>query len=291
MKKTAIPRHGAFTLVEMLVVIAIIGILAAILFPAFKGAQERARQTNCASNLNQIHIAVNQYLQDNRRYPDSLVDLLPEAAAYDDGTAIPPAAPVEIKVVKGTGYLKGGVDILRCQNDDLDVTHSSYGAMSKAVDVATPATLTALPGRYVFNYWGYRPNGFTLENAAQVATVAGTATGTPATYALLRDPTQAYDATNPLKNPVKYSLSNRFAPSSTIITHCVYHRPNTANDLALATDLYQTPTPIAGDGTGARDIVLRVDGTAKLTDVSAPAWNTVDTSVTPNKQPLWQLQQ
>lgn len=287
MKKTATPRHGAFTLIEMLVVIAIIAILAAILFPAFSRAQESARQTNCASNLNQIHIAVSQYLQDTRRYPDSLVDLLPESAKFDDGTAIPPAAPVEATIVKGTGYLKGGLDILRCQNDDLDVTHSSYGSLSKVVDVATPATLTALPGRYVFNYWGYRPNGFTLENAAQVATVAGTA----APYVLLRDPTQPFNAMNPLQNPVKYSLSNRFAPSSTIITHCVYHRPNTANDLALPTDLYLTPTPIAGDGKGARDIVLRVDGTVKVTDVSAPEWNTPDTTVTPNKQPLWQVQQ
>ena len=293
MKNTATPRHGAFTLIEMLVVIAIIGILAAILFPAFKGAQERARQTNCASNLNQIHIAVSQYLQDTRRYPDSLVDLLPEAAKIDDGTAIPPAAPVETTVVRGTGYLKGGTDILVCQNDDLDVTHSSYGALSKVVDNAasTSATVTAMPGRYVFNYWGYRKDGFTLAGPTEVNTVAGVSTGTPATYPLLRDPSQPYNATSPLQNPVKYSLSNRFAPSSTIITHCVYHRPNTANDLALSTDLYQTPTPIAGDGTGARDIVLRLDGTAKLTDISGPAWNTLDTTVTPNKQPLWQLQQ
>ncbi len=291
MKKTVTSRHGAFTLVEMLVVIAIIGILAAILFPAFSRAQESARQTNCASNLNQIHIAVNQYLQDTRRYPDSLVDLLPEGAKFDLGPAIPPAAPNEATIVKGTGYLKGGLDSLRCPNDDLDVTHSSYGSLSKKVDVATPATLTAMPGRYVFNYWGYRPNGFTLENPAQVALVAGVATG--ATYPLLRDPSQPYNASSPLQNPVKYSLSNRFAPPSTIMTHCVHHRPNTANDLALPTDLYQTPTPIAGDGTGARDIILRVDGTVKVTDVSAPVWNTVTPPAPPKSaiQPLWQIQQ
>ena len=169
MKKTATPRHGAFTLIEMLVVIAIIAILAAILFPAFKGAQEKARETNCASNLNQIHIAVSQYFQDTRRYPDSLVDLLPEGVVYDNGTVIPPAAPAEATIVKGTGYLKGGIDILRCQNDDLDVTHSSYGALTKVVDIATPATFTAMPGRYVFNYWGYKKDGFTLTNPAGVA--------------------------------------------------------------------------------------------------------------------------
>ena len=289
MKKTATPRHGAFTLVEMLVVIAIIGILAAILFPAFSRAQESARQTNCASNLSQIYTAVSLYKQDTRRYPDSLVDLLPEGVKYDDGTALPPAAPVEAEIVKGNSYLKGGLDSLRCQDDDLDVTHSSYGALTKVVDTPDAAKLTAMPGRYVFNYYGYRKDGFILANPNEVATAAGTQTGSPASYVLLANPAQSYNAAYPLQNPVKYSLSNRFAPPSTIITHCVYHRPNTANDLALSTDLYATPA--VGDGTGARDIILRLDGTAKVTDVSTPAWNVGDTSVTPNKQPLWQIQQ
>ena len=289
MKKTAQPRHGAFTLIEILVVLAIIGILAAILFPAFSRAQESARETNCASNLNQVYIAVNQYFQDTRRYPDSLVDLLPDDADYDDGTATPPAAPVVVKVVKGTGYLKGGTDVLRCPNDDLDTVHSSYGALMKSPAPSTPATLEADPGRYVFNYWGYQNNGFILTSPAGVKAEVDTGSG----KGILRDPntTVAYDPANPLSNPVKYSLSNRYAPTSTIITHCVYHRPNTANDLKLPTDLYQTPTPIAGDGKGARDIVLRLDGTAKVLDISAPTWNTKDTSVTPNKFPLWQIQQ
>ena len=285
MKKTATPRHGAFTLIEILVVLAIIGILAALLFPAFSRAQESARQTNCASNLNQIYIAVNQYYQDTRRYPDSLVDLLPQDANYDDGTVEPPAAPVSVPVAKGTDYLKGGNDILRCPDDDLDVLHSSYGALVKSVKASTPATLAAMPGRYVFNYWGYQKNGFALTSPAGVFAEVGS-NASP----LLRDPATPYNQANPLANPIKYSLSNRYAPTSTIITHCVYHRPNTANNLALPTDLYDTTIPNS-DGTGARDIILRLDGTAKAIDVSAPAWNTVDTTVTPNKQPLWQIQQ
>ena len=295
MKKTATPRHGAFTLIEMLVVLAIIGILAAILFPAFSRAQESGRQTNCTSNLNQIYIAVNQYFQDTRRYPDSLVDLLPEGANYDGSTTSdtsPAGAPITpvstIAPGKGTDYLKGGADILLCPDDEVsDRPKSSYGALTKSP--IPPYTATGLPatadaGRYVFNYWGYRKDGFVLSSPAGVKAEIDTGSG----KVILRDPitTVAYDPANPLQNPVKYSLSNRYAPTSTIITHCVYHRSSTANDLALPTDLYQTPTPIAGDGKGARDIILRLDGTAKVVDVSTPAWNTVNGTT----QPLWQIQ-
>lgn len=56
-------RHAraGFTFIELMVVFAIIAILAAILFPVFARAREKARQARCASNLAQIGIALRVY--------------------------------------------------------------------------------------------------------------------------------------------------------------------------------------------------------------------------------------
>ncbi len=55
----------ALTLVEVLVVIAIIGVLVALLLPAVQAAREAARSTECKSNLHQIALAVLQYYELN----------------------------------------------------------------------------------------------------------------------------------------------------------------------------------------------------------------------------------
>ncbi len=59
-----VARHGAFTLIEVLVAIAVIALLAAILFPVFARARESARRVSCASNLKQIGMGLLQYMQD-----------------------------------------------------------------------------------------------------------------------------------------------------------------------------------------------------------------------------------
>ena len=57
-------RNKGFTLIEILIVVAIIAILAAILFPVFARARENGRRASCASNVKQISLGIMQYAQD-----------------------------------------------------------------------------------------------------------------------------------------------------------------------------------------------------------------------------------
>lgn len=54
----------AFTSLELLLTLSIVGLLAAILFPVFARARENARRSSCQSNLKQIGLGLKQYQQD-----------------------------------------------------------------------------------------------------------------------------------------------------------------------------------------------------------------------------------
>ncbi len=139
--------HKGFTLIELLVVIAIIAILAAILFPVFGRARERARQTACLSNMNQMGKALMMYVQDyDERLPANWVETGSSSPSLSSDQAWPlmiypytksvgvfdcPTSPDEI--VGGDTYPHG---------------LASWGTNTKGFPTSS------YDGKYLFNYDG-----------------------------------------------------------------------------------------------------------------------------------------
>jgi prepilin-type N-terminal cleavage/methylation domain-containing protein len=283
-----------FTLVEILVVLAVIAILAGILLPVLNGAKERANQASCATNMQQLYMAVKLYYDDEKRYPMSLAVLLPpNASLNNDPTTTGKATTINNVAdscdtgsgtclnVRGTGYLKGTGNLV-CPSADPPQDGkpwSSYGDVSTGFPTL-PATYDPANdpmgnnmSRYVWNYWGYTDNGtgyvgINMSSDTTGAPVSAQETEYRTRFAgkmAFQKPSTPVTPVD-VKNVDEYKLprlGNRYAPPSTVITHCVYHRIPTANRLGSPADLYK----VAANDTGAKDIVLRLDGSARTLDV------------------------
>lgn len=108
--------HRGFTLVELLVVLAIIAVLAGLLLPALGAARERARGLSCLSNLHQTGLALQIFVDDNgNKMP----------VMYDALAGVPRTNSIDLLLKQHLGSL----NVLRCPSDAADWfgrTGSSY---------------------------------------------------------------------------------------------------------------------------------------------------------------------
>ena len=132
--------RDAFTLVELLVVIAIIAILIALLLPAVQAAREAARRIQCNNHIKQIALAFHNYADVHQRFPPgafpgipgnaiysgtggswyvSILPFVEQSGLYDQiDIENPPSRTVDQTLINGVKLAQINLSISRCPTDD-----------------------------------------------------------------------------------------------------------------------------------------------------------------------------
>ena len=173
--RTHRPQPRGFTLVELLVVIGIIALLIAMLLPALNKARKQAWEVACASNLHQMGIATQMYINESGYYP---------GARNEGGNATSGGGSYAVWPTRLRRYMNGAQGVFRCPAEDVKFDWHVY-TPSDPVQ-AHPATiadtgygynvgeelLNESPGAYAgswsygYNDWGaYQPIAQALSNA------------------------------------------------------------------------------------------------------------------------------
>ncbi|MEW4487270.1 DUF1559 domain-containing protein [Thalassoglobus sp. JC818] len=127
MRRGGIGRRFGFTLIELMVVIAVIGLLIALLLPAVQSAREASRRTQCKSSLRQLALALHNYHDAHRVLPSGTINFgssFRPVSGWGWGTMILPY------VDQGALYSK--VDFN---------TNNAVGANRDVIDTPLPFTL------------------------------------------------------------------------------------------------------------------------------------------------------
>ena len=159
-------RHrSGFSLIEILVVVAIISILAAILLPVFAVAKEKGRGASCQSNLRQIGIAFDVYLQDwDGFYPNTGDPFLWMGRKWRWPLRSSLSLTAKADPNNPWGSLENGRSVLLCPSDTL--ARQQWDSTSYAYSMAfyhTPEQINAM--MEIEQTWTETPQCFSMSES------------------------------------------------------------------------------------------------------------------------------
>jgi prepilin-type N-terminal cleavage/methylation domain-containing protein/prepilin-type processing-associated H-X9-DG protein len=272
-----IRRRDGYTLMELLTVIAIIAVLAGLIFPVAAGAKRKARQAQCINNMYQIFTAIKQFQLDEHRYPDFIAG----PVQWNTGSATAPVIVYSpggnlVKLGDNTGMTGGttggngrlaalypeyipNLASLKCPFSDQNGENRQYttGNPDVAATVAT-SDIEADPMFAVLNgngatdamrakgtqngeaYWVYKYSSYDYQKPhPRTADHPGE----------IHYSTVWMAGNDPVANPnITRQLKWRTPPEDTVITWCSHHRSNDNSGNPLHS---------------SKDIVLFLDGHVK----------------------------
>ena len=129
-------RAAAFTLIELLIVIAIVAVLSAVALPAYSDYKERARVYQAVADISALNVQLRKYIDDNRQPPDDL-SAIGAAGRLDPWGS--PYAYLNLQSTPGPGQAR--------KNKNLVPIYSDFDLFSKGKDGASRPPLTAKPSR------------------------------------------------------------------------------------------------------------------------------------------------
>ncbi|MDI6829123.1 MAG: type II secretion system protein [Armatimonadota bacterium] len=236
-------KHNGFTIIELLTVIAIIGVLAAMIFPVVASSRESAKKAQCTSNLHNIWTALKQFQMDEHRYPDFIA-----GPAYRENGVIVPLNKTSGMDATGRAvslypeYIKE-VSVLNCPRSIIngegnmeykqtDVIQDPLGRTWYEANATDPNNPEPVPA-YLYKYSSYDyqcPKPFGSREA----------------HYSIDWPLD--DNNDKLQDNIVKQLKWRNPPAETVVAWCSYHRDVTRTKI----------------NSSSKDLVLFLDGHVKL---------------------------
>jgi prepilin-type N-terminal cleavage/methylation domain-containing protein len=151
-------RSRGFTLVELLVVIGVIAVLIGLLLPSLSKARKSSERTRCLSNLHQIAVAYQLYLQEYKQrvmrinpiptepslLPFKAPSLVEVLNPYLGNTPTPPLTPTGVPVGNG---------VFQCPSDQLSAKDSAASALTLPPNVNVTTYFDAEGTSYEYNFY------------------------------------------------------------------------------------------------------------------------------------------